>query len=366
MLNIHILFTSTSGENVSNFADALKNAMRNSSEFVDVQSDVKLNLPQLTLRILRDKASSLGINVSDIQDVLLSAYCLGRVTQFTVGPNPYDVVLQVDDKYRQGPSDLSLLYLRSALNGTFIPLETVAEWVQSVGPAMVTHYQQLDAATISFNLAPNVPLGYATRKIESLAKQLFPPSIEGSFQGEAQQFLSIKNSFIGLILIAIFLLYIVLGILYESYIHPITVLTTLPCAVVGGLGTLLLFNSQLSLYAYVGIFLLLGIVVKNGIMMVDFAIQKMEHGKISAFGAIHEACIVRFRPILMTGLTSIIGALPIAIGFGTDAALRRPLGLVVVGGLAAAQIIILFVTPGIFIYMQLLQEKYLNRFNITR
>jgi hydrophobic/amphiphilic exporter-1 (mainly G- bacteria), HAE1 family len=360
------MVTSTSGKNVFNFAEKLKNGMRKSQEFVDVQSDVKLDLPQIDMKIMRNKALSLGISIADIQSTLLYAYSLGRVTQFTVGPNPYDVILQVEDKFRKNPEDLSHLYVRSSLNGKLIPLDTITTWKKVAAPAMITHYQQLDAATISFNLASGVSLGSATDKIESLSKKLFPSSVTGRFQGEAAQFISLKESFVFSIVIAVFLLYILLGILYESYIHPFTVLTTLPVAVIGGLGTLILFNSQLSLYAYVGLFLLLGIVVKNGIMIVDFAIRRITYNKKSSFDAIHDACIARFRPILMTGLTSIFGAVPIALGIGIDGSIRQPLGLVIVGGLVLSQLLTLFVTPGIFIYMQYIQEKYLDKFRLTR
>ena len=359
------IITSSSGRNVFAFTEKLKNAMKESPEFIDVQSDVKLDLPQLDLKIMRNKAQSLGIDVASIHSTLLSAYTLGRVAQFTVGPNRYDVILQLDDDARKNPSDLSKLYARSSLTGKLIPLDTIVTWEKVAAPANISHYQQLAAATISFNLSSGISLGAATDKIEALSKQIFPSTVTGRFQGEAAQFVSVKDSFVFLIIITVFLLYILLGILYESYIHPFTVLTTLPIALIGGLGALYIFGSQLSLYAYVGLFLLLGIVVKNGIMIVDFAIQRIAYDSLAPYDAIHEACLIRFRPILMTGLTSIFGALPIAVGIGLDGSIRQPLGLVIVGGMILSQTITLLVTPGIFIYMQKIQT-YLNRYRLTR
>jgi HAE1 family hydrophobic/amphiphilic exporter-1 len=234
-----------------------------------------------------------------------------------------------------------------------------------VTPQNVPHDAQLNAGTISFNLKEGTPLGDATKFIGETAGKILPPEVTGKLQGEAEEFSDAIASLTLLILIAIFIKYVILGILYESYVHPFTIITTLPVGTLGGLATLWLFHSEMSLYAYVGIFMLLGIVAKNGIMMVDFANQGLMEGK-SNLDAIHDASVVRFRPILMTGLAAIMGALPIALGYGADGSSRIPLGLVVVGGLVFSQVVTLFVTPGLFLYMQAFQEKVLDRFELTR
>jgi len=249
------------------------------------------------------------------------------------------------------------MYVKSTTTGALVPLSEIASIVKNVGPDVINHTQQLDSATISFNLRSGVSLGDATKAINGIAKSIFPSSVQGSFGGTAGQFVALIASMSFLILIAVFLEYIILGILYESYIYPLTVIATLPTATVGGLFTIYIFHSELSLYAYIGIFMLLGLVAKNGIILIDFAIKKMKEENVSAHDAIYEACIVRFRPIVMTGVAAIMGALPIALGFGSDASLREPLGLIVVGGLIVSQIITLFVTPGIFIMLDKLRKK---------
>lgn len=332
--------------------------------FTDIQNSVKLNMPQVDVRIDRDRASSLGITAMEIEQALSLSFAQGRVATFTTDSDQYDVIVEVASSGRRVPGDLSMLRLHSAKTGELVPIGAVAEWNETVGPQSVPHSEQMDAATISFNLKPGVPLGAATAAIEKAARETLPPEVSGSFQGEAQEFQEAIASLVVLMFIAIFLMYVVLGILYESYIHPFTVLTTLPVAAFGGLATLLLFRSELSLYAYIGMFTLLGIIAKNGIMMIDFTIQRMEEG-MNAFDAIHDACKVRFRPILMTGVSTIFGALPIAMGYGADGASRIPLGLIIVGGMAFAQVVTLFVTPGIFLYMDSVQE-FLNRFEMFR
>jgi len=360
------VITGMSDKNVYNSTLELEKQMKKMPELSDVESDVKLNVPVITFEILHDKASSLGVRVKDIEDSLDAAYAKKKVTQFSEGTQQYEVYLEAQNKYRYSTENLSQIFVKSLTTGQLVPLSSVAKWKETVGPASVKHYQQLIGATISFNIRPEIPLSVVTQKINALAKQIFPVSVCGNFEGTAQQFLSVVHSMGILIFIAIFLLYILLGVLYESYIHPFTVLTTLPIATVGGLATLLLCRSELSIFAYVGIFLLMGIVVKNGIMMVDFAIQEMRDQNKTPIDAIYNACLIRFRPILMTGLTSIVGALPIVIGIGADSSLRRPLGLMIVGGLIASQIITLFVTPGIFVYMQKIQGEYLDKYQLTR
>ncbi|MCP4180953.1 MAG: efflux RND transporter permease subunit [bacterium] len=350
--------TGNNQEAVYKSAADLETALKKRTEFQGVQSDIKLDMKQLDIKILRDKASSIGITAKQIEDALNLAFSHGKATYFSEDTNQYDVIIQNKDNDSSNPSDLSKIYLRSKLDDKLVPLTSVITTKETIGPQSVTHYQQFVSATISFNLTPGTSLESATNTISELSKTIFPVSVQGVFLGTAQAFISAISSLAILILIAIFLKYIILGILYEDFIHPLTVLTTLPTAAVGGLGTLLLFNSQLSIYAYIGMFLLIGLVAKNGIMIVDFALQRIRNDNVSPYEAIHSACIVRFRPIIMTGLTAIVGAIPIAIGFGTDAALRRPLGLIVVGGLIFSQLVSLLLVPSFFLLFNSLKEKF--------
>lgn len=340
--------------------------LKKTQGFLDVQNSVKLNLPQLNIKILRDRASTFGITVNDIEQALSLAYSGGKVTTYKTDLDIYNVVMELTKNYQKNPENLSHIYLNSNKSNNLVPLSAVAEWTEGVGPQDVPHYNQLNSATISFNIGPGMPLSEATKTIEKLADTMLPPGINGFLQGEAEQFKDAFASLAILVLVAIFLKYIILGILYENYVHPFTILTTLPVATFGGLFTLLLFGSELSLYAYIGLFMLLGIVAKNGIMIVDFANENLRKGNMSDLEAIYQASIVRFRPILMTGLAAIMGALPVALGYGADGASRRPLGLIVVGGLIFSQVVTLFITPGLFLYAQKFQEKYLDKFELTR
>ncbi len=343
----------------------LETELRNMPGFTDIQNSIRLNLPQLDLTLLRDRASALGLTASDIENALTLSYAGGKVTTYKTEIDQYDVILELDKRYQEDPENLKQIYLRSALTNSLVPLGAITDWKTSVGPQDVPHFDQLNSATISFNLTPSMPIGTATDIIEKISRRLLPPGATGQLQGEAEQFQEAVASLGFLILVAVFIKYVVLGILYESYVHPFTVLTTLPVATLGGLATLFIFGSELSMYAYIGIFLLLGIVAKNGIMMVDFANQLLIEGK-SDHDAIFEASVIRFRPILMTGLAAIMGALPIALGFGADGSSRMPLGLVVVGGLIFSQVVTLFITPAIFLYMQKFQRDVLDRFELTR
>ena len=359
------VLTGNNREEVYNCTDLLKKALEKMPEFIGIQSSVKLTMPQLSVKILRDRASAFGVTAQDIEVALANSFAQGKTTQFTTDINQYDVILEFDKNAQRTPVDLSKVYIKSSTTGNMIPFKSVAEWDETLGPQQVNHAQQLESATLSFNLNPDTPMGVATKKLETAVANIITPGISGAFEGQAQEFQSAVSSMITLVLVAVFLMYVILGILYESYIHPFTVLTTLPVAAFGGIGTLLLFGSPLDLYAYVGLFMLLGIIAKNGIMMVDFANQNREEGK-GKRDAIFDACVVRFRPILMTGVAAIMGAMPIAIGIGANGSSRRSLGLVIVGGLIFSQLITLYVTPGIYILMESFQEKVLDRFELSR
>jgi len=352
-------------DEVYSCADKLKEAMDKMPELVGVQTSVKLNMPQLEIDLLRDRASTFNITADDIENTLALAYSKGKVAQFTTDLDQYNVDLQLEDRYMRNPSDLRKLYIKSASTGQNVLFDNVADIKVNLGPQQVSHSQQMVSATLSFNVRPNVPLSKVTANISKAASNILIPGMTGKFQGEAQEFQEAMASMLILILVAVFLMYVILGILYESYIHPFTVLTTLPVAAFGGIGTLIVFHAELNLYAYVGLFMLLGIIAKNGIMMVDFAKQNREKGE-KMMSAIYNACLVRFRPILMTGLAAIMGALPIALGVGADGSSRQSLGLVIVGGLIFAQVITLFVTPGIYLYMEWVQEHILDRFELSR
>ena len=336
------------------------------------QNSVKLTMPKLTVDIDRDRASALGITATSIEQALALSFAGGYVTQFTTDQDQYQIIPEIQKSSQRLPDNLGLLYLRSGTTGSLVPLKSVIKWTEEAGPQNVPHAQQHEVATVSFSAWPGVPLGVVTAEVEKKAAALLPAGVHGRFVGDALEFQKSIASLGVLLLIAIFLKYIVLGILYESYIHPFTILTTLPVALFGGFFTLfsveklgqifpsLAFygtNSQLSLYAYIGVFVLLGLITKNGILMVDFALQRKAEG-MNSYDAIHDACVVRFRPILMTGLCAILGAVPIAYGYGADASSRIPLGLVVVGGMIFAQVVTLFVTPGIYLYMEKIQDRF--------
>ena len=246
-----------------------------------------------------------------------------------------------------------------------MPIDALVNWKSSLGPQAVNHLNQFTSTTISFNLKPGVAIGDATDFITKAAAEVVPPNLRASLQGEALTFRNTVRDLTVLMALAVFVMYVILAILYESYLHPLTVLSTLPTALVGGLATLFVFGEQASLYAFIGMFMLMGIVKKNGIMIVDFALQRVEQGEAPE-KAIHDASMDRFRPILMTTLAAVFGAIPIALGFGADGASRRPLGLVIVGGLIVSQFITLFITPVIYLYLEEFQERVLDRMSFFR
>jgi hydrophobic/amphiphilic exporter-1 (mainly G- bacteria), HAE1 family len=333
--------------------------------FLFVNSDLFNHTPNLRVDILRNQAKTYGVSETRILNLLHQAYSQNYVYLIKKPTDQYQVILEVADDQRSEPQDLHLLYIKSDDGSRMVPLNALATWHPMLGPQSVNHINQFTSATLFFNLKPGYSIGQATDFVEKAAKQVLPPGIRGEFQGEALTFRDTVSSLTILMVLAVFVMYVILAILYESYLHPITVLSSLPVALVGGLLTLWLFGSEASLYAFIGMFMLMGIVKKNGIMIVDFAQQRVEHG-VPDDQAIHDASMERFRPIMMTTMAALMGALPIALGYGADGASRRPLGLVVVGGLIVSQFITLFITPAIYLYLEEFQEKVLDRFAFFR
>jgi len=327
--------------------------------FLFVNSDMKLNTPSLQIDILRDEASSYGVSADAVLTALRNAYSQNYAYLIKQSKDQYQVIVEAEDRDRSAAPDLEKLYLRSDA-GVLVPLSTVARWREVVGPQSVNHINQFPSVTIFFNLVPGASIDEATKFVEATAAGILPPTIRGSLQGEAKVFRETIAGLSILFIFAIFSMYVILGILYESYVHPISVLTALPVATVGGLATLLLFGQEASLYAFVGMFLLIGIVKKNGIMMIDFALQRMAEG-MDRVAAVQEACVERFRPIMMTTFAALMGAIPLALGHGADGRSRQPLGLIIVGGLIFSQLITLYVTPALFLYLEAFQENVLDR-----
>jgi hydrophobic/amphiphilic exporter-1 (mainly G- bacteria), HAE1 family len=333
--------------------------------FLFVNSDLYNHTPNLQVDILRDQAKLYGVSESRILALLHDAYSQNYSYLIKKATDQYQVILEVADDERSAPEDLSKLYIKSDDGQRMVPLSAITSWHATIGPQAVNHINQFTSVTMFFNLKPGYSIGPATEFVEGAAKQILPPGIQGALQGEALTFRNTVSNLAILMLVAVFVMYVILAILYESYLHPITVLSSLPVALLGGLLTLWLFGAEASLYAYIGMFMLMGIVKKNGIMIVDFAEQRVQKG-ITDYQAIHDASMERFRPIMMTTMAALLGALPIALGYGADGASRRPLGLVVVGGLIVSQFITLFVTPAIYLYLEEFQEKVLDRVSFLR
>ncbi|MDR2778748.1 MAG: efflux RND transporter permease subunit [Puniceicoccales bacterium] len=340
-------------------AGELVAAIRQNPGFISVSTDLFINSPQVSIDYLRSQAARYGVNAYSIENTLKQAYSGNYCYQIKTPTRQYKVIVESDDIFRQNSENLNSLYFKSN-SGELLPFKTVATVKETLGPTLVNHTGNLPSVSIFFNLHPSYPIGEAAEFVTQTASTIVPKHIIGSFEGEAKTFKEMSSSMVMLLVLAVFVMYIILGIMYESYIHPLTVLSALPVAMVGGLLTLMVFRMELSLYGFVGLFMLLGIVKKNGILMIDFAIARQKEG-MSKEKAVHTACMERFRPIIMTTLAALMGQIPLAVGWGADGASRRPLGLCVIGGLVISQIITLFILPVIYLYFEDFQEKVLDK-----
>ena len=339
-------------EGVNEWSEKLLEKLRSDPIFRDVTSDSQLKGLNVQIDINREKAAQSGVTIADIRQALYNAFGQRQVSTIYTSVNTYYVILETAEDQRQFETDLAKVFVRGRSTNQLIPLSSLASFKRTIGPTAVNHQGQIPAVTLSFNLAPDAPLGDATDKIEKYVKDIqLPPSIITSYGGDAKVFKGNQGGQFILIIASLLVIYILLGVLYESYIHPITILAGLPSAAIGALLSLWMFGMELTIIATIGILMLIGIVKKNAILMIDFALDAQRNQKMSPTEAIRSACILRFRPIMMTTLTAIVGALPIALGLGAGAELRQPLGVSVVGGLVLSQFVTLFITPVIYLYL---------------